>query len=216
MANEVEIWNLALSHIGDRANVQATTEQSAQADACRRFYAMSRDEILAEHAWTFATKRVAMAELTLDLDSWDYKYTLPADQLKVLSVLPEETPDDHTSSPYLIENGAVYTNVENATMRYVYRQTTTGVFSPKFVIALSHLLASRVAGPIIKGQQGRAEREGQMKLYILALGLAKTADGNSDNTHRAYMPAGIMSRNAGIGAQLVPMTEAELRALALQ
>jgi len=212
MAAEIDIWKLALSHVADRANVQATTENSAQADLCRTFYPFARDQALSEHAWSFATKRIALAELTNDVESWEYKYQLPADNLKVLAVLPYEAARDHDSIRYLVEGEAVYANEPTATLRYIFRQTTTGRFSTEFVIALSRLLASYLAGPLLKGRVGQQVAEGQMKMYILALGQAKTSDGNQDNTHKAYVPAGIMARNAGIGFEQVAPTDAELRA----
>ena len=59
MASEVDICNLALSHLGDTATIASLDppEGSAQAEHCARFYPIARDSLLEMHAWGFATSR---------------------------------------------------------------------------------------------------------------------------------------------------------------
>jgi hypothetical protein len=57
--------------------------------------------------------------------------------------------------PYAVETQAdgtqiIYTNQEDATLRYSALITDTTQFSPLFVASLSYLLASYLAGPTIK------------------------------------------------------------------
>ena len=56
MASVVDICNLALAHIGDDATVSSIDppEGSAQAEHCKRFYAIARDTMLQMHNWNFA------------------------------------------------------------------------------------------------------------------------------------------------------------------
>ena len=58
MATEVDICNMALSFLGDRATVTSINppEGSAQAEHCARFYPMALNEMLAQARWSFATK----------------------------------------------------------------------------------------------------------------------------------------------------------------
>ena len=59
MASDVEICNLALSHLGDTATVASIDppEGSAQAEHCARFYPIARDALLEKHDWSWATRR---------------------------------------------------------------------------------------------------------------------------------------------------------------
>ena len=63
MASEVEICNLALSHLGDTATVASSDppEGSAQAEHCARFYPIARDALLEMQNWKFATRRATLA-----------------------------------------------------------------------------------------------------------------------------------------------------------
>ena len=53
MASEIAICNLALSHLGDAANIASIDppEGSAQAEHCATFYPIARDSLLEMHDW---------------------------------------------------------------------------------------------------------------------------------------------------------------------
>lgn len=188
MASEIEICNIALSHLGDVATVASIDppEGSAQAEHCARFYPMARDSLLEAHPWSFATRRVILAELANSWPQWAYSYARPTDCLKVLSVLSKNASADYQQAsvwpyptndlspgamysvdmpqPYACEtndDGApvIYTNQEDAMMRYISRVTDTTRYSYSFIMALTWSLASMLAGPIIKGDVGRAEAQ---------------------------------------------------------
>lgn len=161
-ASAVDISNLALGHFGDEAAVAAISppEATVQAEQCAKYYPIARDAVLEAHAWTFNTRR---ANLTLlaesPVGSWTFAYSLPANCLRVLAVhLPEST-DDSATQDFVIESLGdgelvLYTNVENAWAHFLERVTDTSKFPPAVVIAMSRLLSSFVAGPIIKGKVG--------------------------------------------------------------
>jgi len=99
MASEVDIVNLALSHIGDRANVSSINppEQSMQAELAARFYPIARDTLLEMHTWSFATRRDYLAQLTNTWDQWQYAYAYPQNVAKIIAVIPPEANDDYSS-----------------------------------------------------------------------------------------------------------------------
>jgi len=206
MASEVEICNLALSHLGDTATVASLEppEGSAQAEHCARFYPMARDALLEMHAWNFATRRVVPAELANNWTQWAHAYAKPADCLRVLGVMHRLATDDFTMStgmplqgvatevPYSLEVGddlqdVLYTNQEEAAIRYVARVVDTAKFSPIFVLTLSHYLASMLAGPLLKGDVGKAEAKAQMQLMQVWLAQARQAD--ASQRHLEVQPA---------------------------
>jgi len=197
MATEEDICNLALSHLGDTATVASLNppEGSAQAEHCARYFPIARDTLLEMHTWRFSMRRIALAKLTSNWPEWDFAYAKPSAALKVWAVLSPNATDDnsapgrlpsaiapqvtsgwgiYTPQPFSVEvdtDGAevIYTDQDNAVLRYTTVVTDTSRFSPLFVMALSWHLASMLAGPVIKGDAGAAEAKrstGMMQSYL--------------------------------------------------
>lgn len=194
MSSEVDIANLALGHLGDRATVASLDppEGSAQAEHCAQFYPIARDAVLEMHAWRFATKRAVLADLSLTDEpptSWGFSYAAPADCLKVLQVYASENTRDDQGETFETESGEdgtdlIFTNVEDAKIRYVARVTDTAKFSPLFVTTVSWYLASLLAGPVIKGSDGMTIGEKCLQKMLLFMARAQVSDANqrkSDN-----------------------------------
>jgi hypothetical protein len=212
MSSEVDICNLALSHLGDEASVSAITppDGTAQAAHCKRFYPIARDMLLEMHPWTFATKRSALSEATNEAeDDWAYAYALPNLCIRPLSSYLPGTParyfgnetTDAGSHPFIVEaaedgSAILYTNVETATLRYIARVTDTSKFTSGFVVLLARLLAVYLAGPIIKGRDGMAVSKEQMRLFTAEFGMAASRDANSGkrNIYETYRPAHLAGR----------------------
>lgn len=204
MASEVDICNIALAHLGDTANVSSIDppEGSAQAQHCARFYPIARDALLELHTWSFITKRITLPLLNDTLEQWKYVYQAPSDALKILAILAPDAMDDYsqnlpvpytqvgivntgqglyTPQPFEVETlqdgtQVIYTNQENATLRYTAKITDVTQFPPLVTIALTHLLASMLAGPVLKGEVGRAESKGQMAMFQSFAARAMTSD----------------------------------------
>jgi hypothetical protein len=221
MASVVDVCNLALAHLGDDATVSSIDppEGSAQAEHCKRFYAIARDTLLQLHNWNFASKRVALAQVTNPTTQWDYAYAVPSDCSVVISVLASDSIDDYSGrmiptdtpyfppvvaagmympQPYCVEvdtlgNKVIYTNQETATLRYQALITDSAKFDALFVITLSWHLASMLAGPIIKGDAGSAEAKRCIQMMGGYLQTAKASDSNQRN----IKPEHIVSWTAG-------------------
>lgn len=219
MASEVDICNLALSSLGDVANLQAISppDGSAQADHCARWYPIARDGLLERHDWSWATKRIALAQVTNPITEWLYCYAQPNDLLSAIAIMDPTATDDssvalpapsmaffgysnpvinggmYTPKEYTLESAAdgsdvIYTNQQNAVLRYVVRVTDTSKFSSLFIRTLAASLSAMLAGPIIKGEAGEAAaarwegiafgRDGKSGLF----GRAVMADVNDKKT----------------------------------
>lgn len=186
MASEVDISNLALSNIGEEAEVTAISppDGSIQAAHCGRYYPIARNLLLEMHPWTFAMTRVSLALVSAPAPSeWAYAYAMPTDCLKDQSVLAVDALDDAAGEDYIIEadadgNAVLYTNMVTATLRYTRAVIDTTKFTPSFVVALGSLLASYLAGPIIKGPTGMAVKAAMLKQFAIEVGIAKTQDSN--------------------------------------
>lgn len=185
MASSVDICNLALANISQKANVSSISppEASAESQHCARFYPIALSGLLEMHAWGFATKRANLALLTLPATvfSWLYAYAYPSDCVKPLKVMLPESTDDTATQDFDVETfddgtRVIYTNVEDATLVYTRSVTDTGKFTPLFVLALSWLLASMLAGPITKDDKKVAAT---MKTALWWFGQASASDANA-------------------------------------
>lgn len=194
MASEVDICNLALAHLGDDAILSSINppDGSPQSQHCATFYPVARNSMQDVHNWSFCTTRVTLALLsTTPLSGWQYTYALPSDMVSALSVFLAGSADDNDPQPYEIEQtqagvDVLYTNAPNAILRYVRNVTDPSTFSPLFVDALAWLVASYVAGPLIKGAKGRADAVTCLKMYKAVL---KDAIESDSAQHVAVKPS---------------------------
>lgn len=222
MASVVDICNLALSHIANSAEVTsiAPLDGSAEADHCARFYPIARDICLESHMWSFATARLYLSQLATNpqSDVWAFAYGLPNEMIRPIAVLlpgntgstvatpqtyvitnPALTPPavQMESQPYLLETnadgtGIIYTNVEDAQLKYIYRQTDPTRFTPMFTSALSTMLGSFLAGPLTKDIR---LKEGLKKIAINELADAAAFNkAQKTNTYRDFTPGHIAAR----------------------
>lgn len=201
MSSEVDIVNLALSHLGEDATVSSIDppEGSAESEHAAMFYPMARDAMLEMHEWRFATKRVLLALTTSDTFEWEYAYALPSGMLRALAVLPETSSADADGEDYdqqldTTDAQIILTNCEDASLKYTVRVTDTTRFPPLFIEALAWLLASHMAGPLIKGQQGREVSRGCMQMFAVLLGQAKNSDANQRQVEPVHTPGWIGGR----------------------
>lgn len=228
MANEVDICNIALAHVGDAATVSSINppEGSVQADQCAIFYPIARDMILELHTWGFAKRKAVLAQLTNDSDQWAYAYALPSDFHYAVSVLSSSSTGDYNAyyyspepcdpyatscadlsivsagtspQPYTIElnsSGArvLYTNQEGALLRYQAKVTDTTKLSALCVNSISWALASMLAGPIIKGEQGSVKADACMKMAGGYVAQASRHDAQQNNTPVQHIPSHIQNR----------------------
>jgi hypothetical protein len=213
MASVPDICNLALGHLGDSATVASISppDGSAQAAHCQRLYPIARDIVLEKHTWSFATMRLIAASVTNTLSSWAYAYALPANCLRLVSVLPQSATDDAATEPFIIEqdgfgNQIVYCNTQNATFRLIIRVTDTTKYSAAVVETISYRLAAFLAGPVLKGKIGVQTSSAMMSLFKDSLGSAQEIDANQSrtNTIRDYQPMHLPDRSTpsqGYGGQ---------------
>ena len=208
MASEIDICNLALSHLGDSATIACIDppEGSAQAEHCARFYPIARDSLLELHDWNFATRRSTLSLLSSTVSPWEYVYAKPSLLKKIIAVVSPDADDYYSTpatydttytgylllsdscgvyvpQPYAIETlsdgtGVICTNLENAVLRYTVSAVDPAVFSALFVITLSWHLASMLAGPIIKGDAGATEAKRCLAMMNAYLSEARTSDAN--------------------------------------
>lgn len=140
---------------------------------------------------------------------WRYTYGRPADALKIWAIVPPDAPDDYsvgriTGVPFtrvpqdrvmdvggiyvpqdfsqeVLQNGTrvILAHQPDAIARYTKQINDPTFFPPTVVDCIVWLLASYLAGPVIKGDAGMAVSQRMYQFYLAALAAARSADGNS-------------------------------------
>ena len=179
MASDVDVCNMALSHLGSESAVVSLSppDGSAEAGHCKRFYALARREALEMAAFTWAKKRATLATVANPSDVWGYAYQLPGDCITPLRVLQAgffssalldsftgrvvtadelATLTEAGGADFQIEGRVLLTHEPDAVLIYTRDVSDLTSCSAAFVSGFSYLLASYLAGPIIKGKEGAA------------------------------------------------------------
>lgn len=183
MISRIAICNDALAEI-KASTIQTIEEETLQGRECRRHFQNIVDEMLeggpvGSHDWSFANRRAALAQLA-DNDreaEWTNVYQLPSDCATPIRVLPDLStlglgvPVGWLSQPYsetwglflptyeqsfIVEDGKLYTNTENATLEYGINQIEVSRLSQMVRRAISKDLAARLARSV-KGDQDLAK-----------------------------------------------------------
>ncbi|SDH22933.1 hypothetical protein [Propionivibrio dicarboxylicus] len=198
MASKVDIWNLALANIGHKANIADPDETSVEANHCRRFYPIALGVTLERFAWGFATRRKALGLVTNPVNHWMFAYALPNQCIAPRAVLPPQSTDDTKEQPFTIESAAdgsaiLYTNVEDAVLKYTALVEDTNKFSHLFVTALSFDLAAMLVGPIPKDPKKRQEMQ-QLAAFYTSQAEAADANATHDSTYGTFIPSHLAAR----------------------
>ena len=205
MATDIDIVNTGLAHLGNEALVQSINppDGSAEADHCARFYPIARDKVL-EWGWSFNTRRESMSALVEEpIGGWTFAYSLPNNCLRVLAVYNYGETDENNVQPFVQETNSsgeliLYTDVEDATVKYAVGITDTAKFSPSCITALGRMMAHFLAGPLIKGAEGQKVSESQYKLAIAEWQEAMRMDAMANNlgTIQNFVPNQLAARDA--------------------
>lgn len=198
-------------------------EGSAQAEHCARFYPMALATLLDAHNWSFATRRSTLAQVANQSSTWQYAYAMPSGALTVLAILDPAATDDYSASlgtttiysdalggtipsqgvytpqQFVTEtdaegNDIILTNQADAVARYTLQVTDSAKFPPLFVEALSWLLTVRLAGPVIKGAEGRAAAKDALSMFSYWYKQAVTGDCANQNVKPAQQVAWMNAR----------------------
>jgi hypothetical protein len=125
MSTRAEIVNLAMAHLGrGKAITDIDTDDSAEAEALRRFINPVRKQLLREFNWPFAKVTATLVETdTQPTDQWAYAYSMPDECVKfhrVQSAYRVDTRDRKV--PYEIVRGPttseIYTDQADAIGEY--------------------------------------------------------------------------------------------------
>lgn len=201
----VSICNMALSLAGVTKRINSLDEPSVEAQQCKLYINISRDGLLQEHHWRFATKHASLALSDEEHPHWQYVYTYPTDCIRLIRVFSEDTGLNgqewlrtahentalrpRTFELYSMKSGRVIlSNMTQAYGEYVSGAIDPTQYPPLFTEALAYRLAMELVVPLAAGNFGNRDKLAQY--YMRALGKAIEADANEafviqENYHTA-------------------------------
>jgi hypothetical protein len=138
MASIVDICNGALNQLG-ASTIITLTEDSKNARLCNARFTQIRDSVFRSHPWNCLQKRVELAADT-DTPAWGFtsQFTIPADCLRVLSILDFDS--DHK-----IEGRKILTDNSSMKILYFSRVTDPNEYDELLRETLSAALAADIA-----------------------------------------------------------------------
>lgn len=195
MASQLEITNMALSHIGARDRVASLVENSQEAVSASLWYGLSRQMSLEAYDWNFARKRVALTEdaAAPPTGEWGWRFVYPSDCLKARQIQNPGVPyvpmtyDSHRffvqpdAIPFMVElspdglRRTILVDLEEPDLIYTSDVTDTTLFSPYFTMSLSYALAHNLCYKLT-GKQQLADR--MFQLFLNSIRTAAMYDAN--------------------------------------
>lgn len=212
MASDVDICNMALSHFGNDATVASINppDGSVEAGKCKVFFPIARREILEHMDWSFARRRKLLTPIVADSDVWQYAYARPSECLKERRILKvhdgygQTLPvasrsafslgEEQSNAEFVVENGVIFTNEPDAVLIYTVDITDSTKFPASFLPAFSHMLASYIVGPIVRGKAGAQLARALRETAIAMAGASATTDANAGYENTEFYPAALQVR----------------------
>ena len=138
MASVVDICNGALNQLG-ATTILSLTEDSKNARLCNARYTQVRDALFRSHPWNCLQKRVALAADTAT-PAWgfSYQFTLPADCLRVITIL-------NYDYDYKIEGRKILANHGTVKIQYVARIEDPNQYDELLRETISSAIAADIA-----------------------------------------------------------------------
>ena len=150
ISSKTEICNLALDMLGGNTVLNIDNPETATEEVAERWYDQTRKQVLREHPWKFAIKRVVLAPSNVaPVYEYSTAFPVPSDFIRLLDV---QNSDGQTLfDDYQLENhegGLAVLSRDSATtlrLRYIFDITDISKFSADFITYLAMTLALAMA-----------------------------------------------------------------------
>ena len=167
MATEVSITNFALRMVGEEG-ISSLSEETKQASVCRELFPLCLDEALERYSWTFAQKRVVIAQDgTAPAFGYAYRYQKPSDCVAIIQM------NEDKNTIYAQELRFILSDEDECKLKYTSRITDMTILPAAFANALAALLASKI---VYNFSGGKRKADELMALYTTTINIAFIAD----------------------------------------
>lgn len=152
------IYNLALSHIGQKPVANTTDTTQPEIRACDTHFANARDSVLAEMSFPFNNAAIELVCNTnindTSIPGWSYYYTYPASVLSVWDVYASANASTAHEYDYEVRylpatgEKVICSDEEDAYANCSYLVTDYTLWDDRFIQVVSFKLAAMIAVPI--------------------------------------------------------------------
>ena len=185
----VQLVNSALQEIGQNA-IMALDDETREARAASRILDFTIHDVLSEHPWNGASKRVKLPRLSSDPSfEFDHAYQLPDDFVRLNYV-------EHPESRYRIENGTILSNLDEMRISYVGFTKDPNAMGADCRKAISAKLAAKLV-QVLKGDQQLYRL--MMQAYQSALAEARFQDSSQEGIEQVGGSSWLEARESGVG-----------------
>lgn len=154
MASKIDVFNMALGHIGVSSTINDELERSPERVICSRYWETCRDALLAYKSmpWSFANALEKLALIAGEPpEGWAFRYRYPNDCINAIEIYAGNV---RTTSAglrskfdvaYEADGRVILCDIPEATLRYTKRITEVERWPAQFVEAMSFRLAGMIA-----------------------------------------------------------------------
>ena len=160
-ASVVAICNIALGMMGNSSSIESLDERSHQAQQMRRFYNPGRRAALEMHDWSFARKRQALAEHSVEPPDgvWGYRYQSPQDMLVARRLWVPHWVDKEPYEIEVVEDmRTILTNLPEAVLIYTYDCEAVTLWPSSFDLVVARHIA-KLASPTLETRKAVGAHE---------------------------------------------------------
>jgi hypothetical protein len=199
MANtKLDVFNMAMYHVGTREDIASVDEQSREAEVCRLLYDRVRDHVLRSAYWD-AAKGYARLALLVERDDtvawvatdtepgWRYAYAAPNDYL-----YPRFDASYQRFTPGILgSERVIFSNTEDMILFYTKQQDNVALWDANLFMAMTFALAAYATMPL-NGKPQRASNAAQQANNLIIE--ARVLNANSEDNQIDTMPSWISAR----------------------
>lgn len=212
MANKLQIWNLALTRMGQsRQLIDVESMSTPEHRNLATLYEPTMLSMLEDHSWNFAKRLIKLTKATADFQhpSWAYCYDYPENCLDIRILTPTAVAgNDEESDGYLTGASSVFgaplkqirtipfevvsldemtklicTNLNEAWAEYIISDVNESMFPPMFVTAFSYRLGAELALALA----GDLVKHQELMKYYSAL-FERSKERVANESHRVLGP----------------------------
>lgn len=156
MASKIDVFNLALGHIGVSSTVADELERSPERVICSRYWDTCRDALLSykDMPWGFATARVTLADIGTPPTGWGYRYRYPNDCVNAMEVIGGTGRVENIQArpkfaiQWEADGRVILADIDEAVLLYIKRIEEAERWPSSFVEAMAYRLASMIVMPL--------------------------------------------------------------------
>jgi len=185
MASTVQIFNMALRHIGVSIAVASLTENSKERLTMSSFFDNDRQSVLRRYNWPFATSYIPLGLLETEPNAdWLYSYRYPVNALRIRRVLTDAGKLETKPPPFRRGRDSIgdviYTDIPEAVAECTVDITDSEQFDADFVEALSWKLALSAA-PSLARLPKAVDNCARMYEYTIAVATQNSGNESQQN-----------------------------------